>query len=215
MRASRRLCAGGGSVRGICGAHGGHETAEVRDVRKTDGGRGLRRGAGKRGDGVSPGRPQSFQYQRRPVDGCSPGRRGTPQDCRTRGESQGWTTACGSMPERDVEVQSKRARAGSLAIVNWPQVARTCILRSFLFADVVVAVVYLTLTDPLRIQPWSQDRRNQTKSNRKSEISRESRQKRTDKKVASKGLAINKKMALRNLDLLIKTGWGVICPLCC
>ena len=48
-------------------------------------------------------------------------------------------------------------------------------------------VVYLTLTDPLRIQPWSQDRRNQTKSNRESEISRESRQKRTDKKVASKG----------------------------
>ena len=48
--------------------------------------------------------------------------------------------------------------------------------------------VYLTLTDPLRIQPWSQDRRNQTKSNRKrSEISRESRQKRMDKKVASKG----------------------------
>ena len=48
-------------------------------------------------------------------------------------------------------------------------------------------VVYLTLTDPLRIQPWSQDRRNQTKSNRESEISRESRQKRTDKKVASQG----------------------------
>ena len=48
-------------------------------------------------------------------------------------------------------------------------------------------VVFLTLTDPLRIQPWSQDRRNQTKSNRESEISRESRQKRTDKKVASKG----------------------------
>ena len=47
-------------------------------------------------------------------------------------------------------------------------------------------VVYLTLTDPLRIQPWSQDRRNPTKSNRESEISKESRQKRTDKKVASK-----------------------------
>ena len=28
-------------------------------------------------------------------------------------------------------VQSKRARAGSLAIVDWPQVARTCILRAF------------------------------------------------------------------------------------
>ena len=27
-------------------------------------------------------------------------------------------------------------------------------------------VVYLTLTDPLRIQPWSHDRRDQTKSNR-------------------------------------------------
>ena len=50
----------------------------------------------------------------------------------------------------------------------------------------IVVVVYLTLTDPLRIQPWSQDRRNQTKSNRKSEISRESKHKRTDKKVASK-----------------------------
>ena len=51
----------------------------------------------------------------------------------------------------------------------------------------VVVVVFLTLTDPLRIQPWSQDRRNQTKSNRESEISRESRQKRTDEKVVSKG----------------------------
>ena len=50
----------------------------------------------------------------------------------------------------------------------------------------VGVVVYLTLTDPLRIQPCSQDRRNQTKSNRKSEMSRESRQKRTDKKLASK-----------------------------
>ena len=46
---------------------------------------------------------------------------------------------------------------------------------------------FLTLTDPLRIQPWSQDRRDQTKSNRESEISMESRQTRTDKEVASKG----------------------------
>ena len=51
----------------------------------------------------------------------------------------------------------------------------------------VVVVVYLTLTDPLRIQPWSQDRRNQTKSNWESETRMESRHKRTDKKVASKG----------------------------
>ena len=59
----------------------------------------------------------------------------------------------------------------------------------YCFSDVVVVVfvVFLTLTDPLRIQPRSQDRRNQTKSNRESEISMESRQKRTDTKLASKG----------------------------
>ena len=34
-------------VRGICGAHRGHETAEVRDVRRTGGGRGLRGGQEK------------------------------------------------------------------------------------------------------------------------------------------------------------------------
>ena len=54
---------------------------------------------------------------------------------------------------------------------------------------VVVVVVYLTLTDSLRIQPWSQDRQNHTKSNREKvrEKSRQSRQKTTDKKVASTG----------------------------
>ena len=40
-------------VRGVCGAHG-HGTAEVRDVRRTDGGRGLRGGGRiKSGWGVS------------------------------------------------------------------------------------------------------------------------------------------------------------------
>ena len=42
-------------VRGICGAHGGHETAEVLDVRRVNGGPGLRGGPGKRVDGVFPG----------------------------------------------------------------------------------------------------------------------------------------------------------------
>ena len=37
--------------------HEGHETAEVRDVRITGGGHGLRGGPGKKVDGVSPGRP--------------------------------------------------------------------------------------------------------------------------------------------------------------
>ena len=34
-------------VHGICGVHGGHETAELGDVRRADGGRGLRGGTGK------------------------------------------------------------------------------------------------------------------------------------------------------------------------
>ena len=101
-------------VCGICGAHGGYETAEVRDVRRNGGGRGLCRGPGKRVDGVFPGRSQNVRHQRRPVDDCSPERGGMAQNGRTRGgtfhgeidrciENQGWTTACSGMPERDVK----------------------------------------------------------------------------------------------------------------
>ena len=42
-------------VRGICGAHGGYEIAEVRDVRRSRGGCGLRGGPGKIEDEVFPG----------------------------------------------------------------------------------------------------------------------------------------------------------------
>ena len=73
-------------VRGICGTHGGYETAEVRNVRRIGEGRGLRGEPGKRVDGVFPGRPQSFRNQRRLVDDCSPGRGGMAQDGGTRGE---------------------------------------------------------------------------------------------------------------------------------
>ena len=58
-------------------------------------------GPGKRVDGVFPGRPQSFRHQRRPVDNSSPGQgsfHGEMDRCRG---SQGWTTACSRMPERD------------------------------------------------------------------------------------------------------------------
>ena len=116
----------------------------MRDVRRNGGGRGLCGGPGKRVDGVFPGRPQSFRHQRRPVDDCSPGRGGMAQNGRTRGgifhgkmdcfrKNQGWS----GMPERDGKdkgediAQSKRARAGLLALVDRPQVARTCILRAF------------------------------------------------------------------------------------
>ena len=84
--------------------------------------------------GVFLGRPQSFQHQRRPVDGCSPGQEGMSQNGGTWGgtfhgemdrcrESQGWTAACSSMPERDGMAkeriaQSEGARAGSLALVD-------------------------------------------------------------------------------------------------
>ena len=89
-------------IRGVCGARGGYETAEVFGVLRTGGGRGLLGGPGKRVDGVFPGRPHSLRHQRRPVNDCSPGRGGIAQDGRTRGgtfhgetdrytESQGWT----------------------------------------------------------------------------------------------------------------------------
>ena len=94
-------------------------TAKARDVRRTGGERVLRRGgSGKTVHAVSPERPQRLRYQRRPVDDCSPGRGGMVQDGGTRGEtfhsevdprreSQGWTTACSSMPERDGKDQGK------------------------------------------------------------------------------------------------------------
>ena len=58
----------GDLLRGICGVHGGYETAEVRDVWRIGGGRGLCGGPAKRVEGVFPGRPPSFRPQRRPVD---------------------------------------------------------------------------------------------------------------------------------------------------
>ena len=75
-------------------------------------------GAGKKLDGVFPGRPQSFRHQRLAVDDCSPGRGGMAQDGGTRGgtfhgemdrcrESQDWTTACSRTLERDGKDQGE------------------------------------------------------------------------------------------------------------
>ena len=67
-------------------------------------------------------------------------------------ENQGWTTACtvkiivcpnvmitARMQERIAQI--KRVRAGSPAIVDWPIVARTCILKTFfvLFPDAILS----------------------------------------------------------------------------
>ena len=49
-------------VCGICGAHGGYDTAEMCDVRKNSG------GPGKTVDGVFPGQLQRFWHRCRPVD---------------------------------------------------------------------------------------------------------------------------------------------------
>ena len=100
--------------------------------------------------GVFPGRPQSFRYQRRPVDDCSPELGVMTQDGETRGgtfhgemdqctKSQDWTTRNAviypnvTRRTNERKAQSKqRTRAGSLAIVDKPQVTRVCIPRAFL-----------------------------------------------------------------------------------
>ena len=116
-------------VRGVCGAHGGCETNEVRNVRRIGGGGGLRRGAGKRVDGVFPGRTQSVWLQRRPVD-WEEGRR-TAEQGAERFMAK-WIAAekaragllhvvvCPNVTGRTKEriARSNRARAGSLAIVD-------------------------------------------------------------------------------------------------
>ena len=119
----------------------------MRDVRRNGAGRGLCGGPGKREDGVFSGRPQSFRHQRRPVDDCSPGRGGMARTAEQGVEHfmEKLTAAektkaglrhavvCPNVTGRTNEriAQSKRARAGSLALVDSPQVARTCALRAF------------------------------------------------------------------------------------
>ena len=104
----------------------------MRDVRRNGGGAGCR--PGKRVDGVFPGRPQSCRHQRRPVDDCSPGRGGMAQNGRTRPEhfmaklivgekaeaGLRHAVVCPNVTGRTKEriAQSKRARAGSLALVD-------------------------------------------------------------------------------------------------
>ena len=72
-------------VCGICGAHGGYETAEVHDVQRNGKERGLGRGQGKRVDGVFPELSRSIRHQRRPGDYCSPGRGEMAHHGRTKG----------------------------------------------------------------------------------------------------------------------------------
>ena len=83
----------GDLVCGICGAHGGYETAEkcvMFEELLLVGGAGCVGGQEKeRVRGVFPGRRQSFPYQRRPVDDCSPGR-GNDTRRRNKGRNVSW-----------------------------------------------------------------------------------------------------------------------------
>ena len=106
----------------------------MRDVRRNDERRGLCGGPGKIVDGVFPRRPQSFRHQRQPVDDCSPGR-GEGRRTAEQGAEHfmaKWIAAqktkaglrhavvCPNVTGRTKErvAQSKRARAGSLALVD-------------------------------------------------------------------------------------------------
>ena len=101
-------------------------------------------------DGVFPGQSQSFRHQRRPVDDCSPGRGGMAQNGRKQGAEHynimaKWIPAekakaglqhavvCPNVTGRTKKriAQSKWASAGSLALVDKPQVARTWFLMAF------------------------------------------------------------------------------------
>ena len=145
----------------ICGTHGRCETAEVHDIRRTGGGRGLCGGPEKRVDGVFPGRPQRFRHQRRPVDDCIPGRTEMAQDGGTRigtfhGEmdrcrgKQDWITAwivCPNVTGRTKEriAQSRCARAGSLATVDFCVPMPYCLCLTLRFFFVVFSFVSVLL----------------------------------------------------------------------
>ena len=133
-------------IRRICGAHGGYETAEMRDVRRFDGGRGLRK---KSGCGVSPttsersassaptssGRLQP-RTRRNGARRRNKGRNVSWRNGSLQRKSQGWTMTCisssnrstvvvvcpnatGRTKERIVIAQSKRASSSacSLALI--------------------------------------------------------------------------------------------------
>ena len=128
---------------GICGAHGGYETVEVRDVRRNGGGRGLCGGPGERvDDDLRAFRINADQWTTAAQDEGE-WRRTAEQGAEhfmmkwivAENTKAGLRHAVvcpnvtGSTKKRIA--QSKRTRAGSLALVDQPQVARTCILRAF------------------------------------------------------------------------------------
>ena len=108
----------------------------MRDVRRNGGGRGLCRRPGKRVDGVFPGRPQSFRHQRN-ADQWTTAAQDEREWRRTAEQGEGYLMAkwivaektkaglrhavvCPNMTGTTKKriTQSKRARAGSLALID-------------------------------------------------------------------------------------------------
>ena len=100
---------------GICGAHGGHETAEVRDGGKIGGGRGLRGGGGEEKEWMRCLQDDLRAFGVTATSGrLQPRTRGNGARRRNKGrsvhgESRGWTTACSSrsMSEHDGKDQGE------------------------------------------------------------------------------------------------------------
>ena len=134
MTASRRLTQKADLVRGICGAHGGYETTEERDVRSNGGGRGLCGGPGKKVGGVFVDDLRSFEIS---ADQWTPAAQDEGEWRRTAEQGAEhfmakWiaeektkaglrhAVVCPNVTERTKErvAQSKRARASSLALVD-------------------------------------------------------------------------------------------------
>ena len=134
-------------IRGICDAYGGYETAEVRDVRRIGGGAGCVGGQERGWMGCFLDDLRAFginadQWTTAAQDEGKWRRTAEPGAERFIAK---WIAAekaraglrhavvCPNVTGRTKErmAQSKRARPGSQAIVDQPQVARTCILRAF------------------------------------------------------------------------------------
>ena len=85
----------------VCGAHGGHETAEARDVRGNRGANGLRGGARERMDGMQPEQLRDFGITAQDAGGAPHYEIDHGREC------QGSITACRIMPEHDGKDQGE------------------------------------------------------------------------------------------------------------
>ena len=127
-------------VYGIYGTHGGHETAEVRHVRRSGEGRGLRGGQEKEWAGCLLENLRAFGIN---ADQWTTAAQDERERRKTAGQFMAtWIASekaraglrhavgCPNATGRTKDRIAQSERAHLLAIVDWPEVARTCILRA-------------------------------------------------------------------------------------